>query len=158
MTWAFSTAIPATPGYTTRVLAPPPGNDALHSAQLGFFSPRRARDALADVMQVSFRASGRIADGLKDHDVKLDLWDVVAMNAFAELPDYYVPWLDEQTRSVRPVWSRTLQRVQQRWWTEEDSVESSWPQQLLLNGNLCRKRALAGELFLIWCRGAAIGF
>jgi hypothetical protein len=38
-----------------------------------------------------------IADGLKDHDLKLDLWDIVAMNAFAELPDYYVPWLNLQT-------------------------------------------------------------
>jgi hypothetical protein len=39
-----------------------------------------------------------IVDGLKDRDLKLDLWDVVAMNAFSELPDYYVPWLDAQTR------------------------------------------------------------
>ena len=38
-----------------------------------------------------------ITDGLKDHGVKLDIWDVVAMNAFAELPDYYVPWLNEKT-------------------------------------------------------------
>ena len=36
-----------------------------------------------------------------DHGVKLDIWDVVAMNAFAELPDYYVPWLDAQTKSDR---------------------------------------------------------
>jgi Phospholipase B len=40
-----------------------------------------------------------ITDGLNDHDVKLDLWDIVAMNAFTELPDYYVPWLDEQTHA-----------------------------------------------------------
>jgi len=43
-----------------------------------------------------------ITDGLQEHDLKLDLWDVVAMNAFAELPDYYVPWLDEQTRDAAP--------------------------------------------------------
>src|SRR5579872_4637217 len=40
-----------------------------------------------------------ITDGLKDHGVKLDIWDVVAMNAFAELPDYYVPWLDQKTQA-----------------------------------------------------------
>jgi Phospholipase B len=40
-----------------------------------------------------------IADGLQDHDVKLDLWDIVAFNAFSELPDYYVPWLDRQLSS-----------------------------------------------------------
>jgi Phospholipase B len=40
-----------------------------------------------------------IVDGLNDHGVKLDLWDVVAMNAFCELPDYYVPWLDKQTNA-----------------------------------------------------------
>jgi Phospholipase B len=40
-----------------------------------------------------------ITDGLNDHGVKLDLWDVVAMNAFAELPDYYVPWLNQQTQT-----------------------------------------------------------
>jgi hypothetical protein len=40
-----------------------------------------------------------ITDGLKDNGVKLDLWDVVALNAFSELPDYYVPWLDQQTHA-----------------------------------------------------------
>jgi hypothetical protein len=44
-----------------------------------------------------------ITDGLKDHGLKLDLWDVVAMNAFAELPDYYVPWLNEQTKAANAV-------------------------------------------------------
>ncbi len=44
-----------------------------------------------------------IVDGLNEHGVKLDLWDIVAMNAFCELPDYYVPWLDEQTsQAVQP--------------------------------------------------------
>jgi hypothetical protein len=37
-----------------------------------------------------------IADGLAARRVKLDLEDIVAMNAFMELADYYVPWLDEQ--------------------------------------------------------------
>ena len=35
-----------------------------------------------------------IVDGLKARGVKMDLDDVVALNAFQELPDYYVPWLN----------------------------------------------------------------
>jgi hypothetical protein len=37
-----------------------------------------------------------IADGVKAHGVDLDLYDIVALNAFLELPDYYVPWLNKQ--------------------------------------------------------------
>ena len=39
-----------------------------------------------------------IADGLKDHGVSMDLWDVVALNAMEEVPDYYVPWLNRQEK------------------------------------------------------------
>ena len=39
-----------------------------------------------------------IADGLASKRVKLDLEDVIAMNAFMEIADYYVPWLDAQTK------------------------------------------------------------
>ena len=35
-----------------------------------------------------------IAEGLKAHGSALDLWDVVALNGYLELSDYYVPWLD----------------------------------------------------------------
>jgi hypothetical protein len=38
-----------------------------------------------------------IADGLKAHGVSLDVYDIVALNAFEEVPDYYVPWLNKQT-------------------------------------------------------------
>jgi hypothetical protein len=40
-----------------------------------------------------------IADGLASKRVKLDLEDVIAMNAFMEIADYYVPWLDAQTKT-----------------------------------------------------------
>jgi hypothetical protein len=40
-----------------------------------------------------------IVDGLAAHGVRLDLDDVVAYNAFSELPDYYVPWLDAQKKT-----------------------------------------------------------
>lgn len=37
-----------------------------------------------------------IADGLKDKGVNIDVYDVVALNAFEEVPDYYIPWLEKQ--------------------------------------------------------------
>ncbi|MGA8108099.1 MAG: C45 family peptidase [Acidobacteriaceae bacterium] len=38
-----------------------------------------------------------IADGVHAHGVTgIDLWDIVALNAFLETPEYYVPWLDAQ--------------------------------------------------------------
>ena len=44
-----------------------------------------------------------VTDGLNAHGVKLDLYDVVALNAFEEVPDYYVPLLDkQQTRPEAP--------------------------------------------------------
>ena len=39
-----------------------------------------------------------ITDGLKAHGSTLDLWDVVALNAMEEIPDYYVPWLNKQEK------------------------------------------------------------
>jgi len=39
-----------------------------------------------------------IADGLKARGSSLDVWDVVALNAMEEVPDYYVPTLDRQEK------------------------------------------------------------
>ena len=39
-----------------------------------------------------------IIEGLHARDVKMDLDDLVALNAFEELPDYYVPWLNQQQK------------------------------------------------------------
>jgi Phospholipase B len=39
-----------------------------------------------------------IADGLKAHGVDVDVWDVVALNAMEEVPDYYVPLLNRQQK------------------------------------------------------------
>jgi hypothetical protein len=39
-----------------------------------------------------------IADGLRAHGSQLDVWDVVALNAMEEVPDYYVPSLDRQEK------------------------------------------------------------
>jgi len=38
-----------------------------------------------------------IVDGLQARKFKIDLDDIIALNAFMELGDYYVPWLNEQT-------------------------------------------------------------
>ena len=37
-----------------------------------------------------------IAEGLKAQNVAMDVDDVVALNAFEELPNYYVPWLNQR--------------------------------------------------------------
>jgi hypothetical protein len=37
-----------------------------------------------------------IAKGVQSKGVKLDVWDIVAINSAIELPDYYVPWLNKQ--------------------------------------------------------------
>jgi len=42
-----------------------------------------------------------IADGVKAHGVDLDVYDIVALNAFEEVPDYYVPWLNKQQKVAK---------------------------------------------------------
>src|SRR5271169_321469 len=42
-----------------------------------------------------------IADGVKAHGLDLDVYDIVALNAFEEAPDYYVPWLNKQQKSAK---------------------------------------------------------
>ena len=42
-----------------------------------------------------------IADGVKARGVDLDVWDIVALNAFEEVPDYYLPWLNKQNKSAK---------------------------------------------------------
>src|SRR6202789_3044309 len=43
-----------------------------------------------------------IADGVKAQGVNLDVYDIVALNAFEEVPDYYVPWLNKKNKSEKP--------------------------------------------------------
>jgi len=42
-----------------------------------------------------------IADGVKAHGGDLDVYDIVALNAFEEVPDYYVPWLNKREKSAK---------------------------------------------------------
>jgi hypothetical protein len=42
-----------------------------------------------------------IAGGVKAHGIDLDVYDIVALNAFEEVPDYYVPWLNKREKQAR---------------------------------------------------------
>src|SRR5215469_13691146 len=65
------------------------------------FFRRAAREMLWPKIDPEYQAELQgIADALKEKRVKLDLYDIVAMNAFMELPGYYVPWLNQQTHAV----------------------------------------------------------
>jgi hypothetical protein len=41
-----------------------------------------------------------IAKGVESKGVKLDLWDIVALNGSIELTEYYVPWLNKGARAA----------------------------------------------------------
>ena len=67
------------------------------------FFRRASRQMLWPKIDPEYQAELQgIVEGLRARRVKLDLDDIVAMNAFMELPDYYVPWLNEQTKAARP--------------------------------------------------------
>lgn len=41
-----------------------------------------------------------IAKGVQSKGVKLDVWDIVALNGAIELPQYYVPWLNKREKAA----------------------------------------------------------
>jgi Phospholipase B len=41
-----------------------------------------------------------IAKGVQSAGIKLDVWDIVALNAGIELPEYYVPWLNKKDHAL----------------------------------------------------------
>ena len=64
------------------------------------FFRRAAHDMLWHRIDREYQQELRgIVAGLEAKQVKLDLDDIVAMNAFMELPDYYVPWLNSITHA-----------------------------------------------------------
>ena len=76
--------------------------EAMHNSgrDWGFFR-RAAHEMLWPKIDPEYQAELQgIVDGLQANKTKLDLDDVVALNAFQELDDYYVPWLDARTRSA----------------------------------------------------------
>jgi hypothetical protein len=67
------------------------------------FFRRAARQMLWPKIEPEYQAELQgIVEGLQARKVKLDLDDIVALNAFMELGDYYVPWLNEQTKIPAP--------------------------------------------------------
>ena len=93
-------------GYQHGYLLAPEIEDAVQSVRLldthntqrdWEFFRKTARDVLWPHIEDEYRQELQgIADGLKAKGSKLDVWDVVALNAFEEVPDYYVPWLNKK--------------------------------------------------------------
>jgi hypothetical protein len=74
------------------------GHAAIRRKDWEFFRTTARADALAAHRRRSTsRNLQGIADGVKARGVDLDIYDIVALNAFEEVPDYYVPWLNKQT-------------------------------------------------------------
>jgi len=66
------------------------------------FFRKTAREMLWPHIDAEYRQELQgIADGVKAHGGDLDVYDIVALNAFEEVPDYYLPWLNKQQKSMK---------------------------------------------------------
>ena len=75
------------------------------------FFRRAAREMLWPKIDPEYQAELQgIVEGLRARKVNLDLYDIVALNAFMELGDYYVPWLDKQTSAANPATNNLRRR------------------------------------------------
>jgi len=74
---------------------------ATHDTQRDWkFFQQAAHDMLWPRIDAEYQEELRgIVAGARARGVRLDLDDLVALNAMEELPDYYVPWLDSQQKS-----------------------------------------------------------
>ena len=100
---------PSDIGFQHGYLLAPEIDDAFHALQLQDthrtkrdwqFFRKAAREMLWPHIDSEYRQELQgIVEGLNAHGIKLDLDDVVALNAFEELADYYVPWLDKKQRN-----------------------------------------------------------
>ena len=108
---------PAAIGYQHGYLLGPEIQDAFGAVSLNMthgsgrdwaFYRKAAEDMLWPKIEPEYRQELQgIVDGLRARTGStLDVYDLVAYNAFEELPDYYVPWLDKQRRSRRRRTSR----------------------------------------------------
>ena len=99
---------PAQLGYQHGYLLAPEIADALRAVRLDSthrtkrnweFFRATAKDVLWPGIDAEYREElTAITDGAKAHGASLDIWDIVALNAFEEVPDYYVPWLNAQQK------------------------------------------------------------
>lgn len=93
-------------GYQHGYLLAPEIQDAFHA--VSFYDTHRternwdfyratARDILWPHIEPEYREElNGIVEGLKAAGAKLDIYDIVALNAFEEVPDYYVPTLNKK--------------------------------------------------------------
>src|SRR5262245_32376303 len=77
---------------------------ATHSTKKPWeFFREASRSMLWPKMDSEYQEEVRgIAEGLASKSVRMDVDDVVALNAFEELPDYYVPWYNAQHKIPGP--------------------------------------------------------
>jgi phospholipase B-like protein len=102
---------PADVGYQHGYLLAPEIQDAFEAIKLfdthqshhdWEFFRTTARQMLWPHIDAEYQQELRgIADGMKAHGVDLDVWDIVALNAFEEVPDYYLPWLNKENKSAK---------------------------------------------------------
>ncbi|HWW95098.1 MAG TPA: peptidase C45, partial [Vicinamibacteria bacterium] len=101
---------PAQIGFQHGTLLAPEIADALNAVRLDATHRTRRdwaffRDAARDVLWPGTDAEYReelagILEGARAKGVALDIHDLVALNAFEELPDYYVPWLNARQKAT----------------------------------------------------------
>jgi hypothetical protein len=74
-----------------------------HQSQLDWeFFRKTAREMLWPHIDSEYQQELQgIADGVKVHGVDLDVYDIVALNAFEEVPDYYIPWRNKQQKTAK---------------------------------------------------------
>ena len=100
---------PATIGYQHGYLLGPEIEDAFaavsarmtHSSERDWaFFRKASQEMLWPKIDAEYQQELQgIVKGLRARtNSKLDVYDIVAMNAFEELPDYYVPWLNKQQK------------------------------------------------------------
>jgi len=104
---------PATIGFQHGYMLAPEIEDAFpaiqasmtHSSQRDWsFYRKAAREMLWPRIDEEYQQELQgIAEGLNAHTGgSLDVYDIVTMNAFEELPDYYVPWLNKREKTQNP--------------------------------------------------------
>jgi hypothetical protein len=109
-TYVHLEGTPAEVGYEHGYLLAPEIADALgaiklfdmHETQRDWeFFRTTARDQLwAHIDREYQQELQGIADGARANGTNVDVYDIVALNAFEEVPDYYVPWLNKQQKSA----------------------------------------------------------
>ena len=103
---------PGTMGYQHGYLLAPEIEDAFAAVSAGMmhsterdweFFRKAAHEMLWPKIDAEYQQELQgIVEGLRARTgSKLDVDDIVAFNAFEELPDYYVPWLNKQQKTAK---------------------------------------------------------